>query len=76
LAGPELLKIAYVRRGERGDPRYGNRAKTAELAGEIAAQIGYHAGTARRELAKYLASQRAAVKNPETKTEYGATEVA
>ena len=47
----------YERSGETGDPRYGDRAKTAALASEIAARIGYHPGTARRELAKYLAVQ-------------------
>ena len=80
LAPGETKRQALIRLyehcGQTGDPRYGNRAKTAELAGEIAGQIGYHAGTARRELAKYLASQRAAVKDPETKTESGAAEVA
>jgi len=55
-----LIRL-YEHCGQTGDPRYGNQAKTAELAGEIAARIGYHAGTARRELAKYLASRSAAV---------------
>ncbi len=66
-----LIRL-YEHRGQTGDPRYGDRAKTAELAGEIAARIGYHPGTARRELAKYLASGSAAVKDAETGTEYGA----
>ena len=51
----EMLIRLYEERGAGGDPRYGNPAKTAQLAGELAAQIGYHPGTARRELAKYLA---------------------
>ena len=51
----------YERCGEIGDPRYGNRAKSAALAGEIAGRIGYHPGTARRELARYLAMQSGAV---------------
>jgi hypothetical protein len=55
-----LIRL-YEQRGETGDPRYGNRAKTAELAGEIAARIGYHAGTARRELARYLTTRPEAV---------------
>ncbi len=70
-----LIRL-YERCGELGDPRYGNRAKAASLAGEIAGRIGYHPGTARRELAKYLASQSAAVKELETGTGYGAAEVA
>jgi hypothetical protein len=79
LAPGETKRAALIRRyehlGQTGDPRYGDRAKTAELAGEIAAQIGYHAGTARRELAKHVASGRAAVQEPNTNTEYGAAEV-
>jgi hypothetical protein len=55
----------YERCGQDGDPRYGNRAKTAALAGEIASRIGYHPGTARRELAKYLAEQSRAVSGPQ-----------
>ncbi len=55
-----LIRL-YEHCGQTGDPRYGNPAKAAELAGEIATRIGYHPGTARRELAKYLAAQRAAV---------------
>lgn len=66
-----LIRL-YEHSGQIGDPRYGNQRKTAELAGEIAGLIGYHAGTARRELTKYLASQRTAVKDPETKAQYGA----
>jgi hypothetical protein len=53
----EALIRLYERCGETGDPRYGNRAKAAALAGEIAGRIGYHPGTARRELVKYLAAQ-------------------
>jgi hypothetical protein len=51
-----LIRL-YEQSGQDGDPRYGNRAKTAALAGEIASRIGYHPGTARRELARYLATQ-------------------
>ena len=51
-----LIRL-YERSGETGDPRYGDRAKAAGLASEIAGRIGYHPGTARRELAKYLAAQ-------------------
>lgn len=51
-----LIRL-YEHYGKNGDPRYGDQAKTAALAGEIARRIGYHAGTARRELAKYLDSQ-------------------
>ena len=51
-----LIRL-YERCGETGDPRYGDRAKAAALASEIAGRIGYHPGTARRELAKYLATQ-------------------
>ena len=53
-----LIRL-YERCGQNGDPRYGNRAKSAALAGEIASRIGYHPGTARRELARYLAEQSA-----------------
>ena len=53
----EALIRLYERCGEAGDPRYGDRAKAAQLAGEIAGRIGYHPGTARRELARYLAAQ-------------------
>jgi hypothetical protein len=70
IAPGETKRAALIRRyeqsGRTGDPRYGDPARTAELAGEIAAQIGYHPGTARRELAKYVASGRAAVKEPKT----------
>jgi hypothetical protein len=45
----------YEQLGQAGDPRHGNRARAAAMAGELAAQIGYHPGTARRELARYLA---------------------
>jgi hypothetical protein len=65
----EALIRLYERCGETGDPRYGNRAKTAALAGEIARQIGYHAGTARRELAKYLATQSGEVPGPRPEAE-------
>jgi hypothetical protein len=57
----EALIRIYERFGANGDPRYGNRSKSAAMAGEIAGRIGYHPGTARRELAKYLATQLGAV---------------
>ena len=53
----EALIRLYERRGQNGDPRYGDRTKAAALAGEIAGRIGYHPGTARRELTRYLAAQ-------------------
>ena len=59
-----------------GRPRYGNRAKAASLAGELAAEIGYHPGTARRELVRYLTAQLAAVPSPETVTGSGTEAVA
>lgn len=58
-----LIRL-YEERGTSGDPRYANPAKTAQLAGELAAQIGYHPGTARRELARYLALKPAAALRP------------
>lgn len=70
-----LIRL-YERSGEAGDPRYGNRRKAAELAGEIAAQIGYHPGTARRELARYLASRAGAVSAAHSEAEPTAEEVA
>jgi hypothetical protein len=51
-----LIRL-YEHHGRSGDHRYGDRAKSAALAGEIASQIGYHPGTARRELARHLATQ-------------------
>ncbi len=65
----EMLIRLYEERGTAGDPRYGNPAKTAQLAGELASQIGYHAGTARRELAKYVALKFGA--RPELQLEAG-----
>ena len=68
LAPGETKRAALIRlyeqSGQSGDTRYGDRAKTAALAGEIAAKIGYHPGTARRELAKYLATQPPTVPRP------------
>jgi hypothetical protein len=61
----EALIRLYERCGETGDPRYGNRAKAAALAGEIAGRIGYHPGTARRELVKYLAAQSPTAPDPQ-----------
>ena len=65
----EALIRLYERCGETGDPRYGDRAKAAELAGEIAGRIGYHPGTARRELARYLATQPSPSSQPATDAE-------
>jgi hypothetical protein len=59
-----LIRL-YERCGQDGDPRYGNRAKSAALAGELAARIGYHPGTARRELARYQAEQTRAASGPQ-----------
>jgi hypothetical protein len=68
LAPGEKKRAALIRLyehcGETGDPRYGDRAKTAALASEIAGRIGYHPGTARRELAKYLATRTPASLRP------------
>ena len=50
-----LIRL-YEHYGRNGDLRYGDPAKSAALAGEIASQIGYHPGTARRELARHLAA--------------------
>jgi len=72
----EALIRLYERCGETGDPRYGNRAKSAALAGEIAGRIDYHPGTARRELAKYLAMQSSAVNGSHPETESDAEAVA
>ncbi len=64
----EALIRLYERCGQTGDPRYGDRAKAAALAGEIAGRIGYHPGTARRELAKYLIAKSDAVLNAQPET--------
>ena len=40
---PRLIRL-YEQCGQTGDPRYGNRAKAAALAGELAGRIGYHPG--------------------------------
>ena len=63
-----LIRL-YERCGQDGDPRYGDRAKSAVMAGEIASQIGYHPGTARRELAKYLAEQSRAASGPQPESD-------
>lgn len=55
-----LIRL-YEQCGQAGDPRYGDRTKAAQMAGEIAARIGYHPGTARRELAKHLTGRAASV---------------
>ena len=65
----EALIRLYEERGAAGDRRYGNPSKTAELAGEIAREIGYHPGTARRELARYLDAQLAPEADPEPEAE-------
>jgi hypothetical protein len=70
-----LIRL-YERSGVTGDPRYGDRAKAAALASEIADRIGYHPGTARRELARYLASSRRTSPRPLPETESGAEAVA
>ena len=77
LAPGETKRAALIRLyehcGQNGDPRYGNRAKAAALAGELADRIGYHPGTARRELVRYLATRPGAVNGshpvPESNTE-------
>jgi hypothetical protein len=65
-----LIRL-YERSGETGDPRYGDRAKAAALASELAGQIGYHPGTARRELARYLATKLPPGPRPMPETEPG-----
>jgi DNA-binding transcriptional ArsR family regulator len=73
----ETKRATLIRRyeqcGRNGDPRYGDRTKAAALAGEIAKQIGYHPGTARRELARYLTakSEAGAVSQLEARAEPG-----
>ncbi|MGH3159893.1 MAG: hypothetical protein ACRDNF_25415 [Streptosporangiaceae bacterium] len=61
LAPGETKRAALIRLyehcGATGDPRYGDRGRAAAVAGEIAGRIGYHPGTARRELVRYLASR-------------------
>ncbi|HUZ56465.1 MAG TPA: hypothetical protein VMU94_28565 [Streptosporangiaceae bacterium] len=64
----EALIRLYERCGETGDPRYADRSKAAQLAGEIAGRIGYHPGTARRELVRYLASRPQASSVPRSDT--------
>lgn len=72
----EALIRLYEYSRTTGDPRYGNRAKAAQLAGEIASRIGYHPGTARRELVRYLASHGAAVSSPPSDTNHDTEAVA
>ncbi|MFI5068541.1 MAG: hypothetical protein ACHP9Z_31810, partial [Streptosporangiales bacterium] len=67
-----LIRL-YEQCGQTGDPRYGNRAKAATLAAELAGRIGYHPGTARRELVRYLTTRPGTVNGshpaPESDTE-------
>jgi hypothetical protein len=67
----EALIRLYERCGAAGDPRYGDRAKAAALAGEIAGRIGYHPGTARRELVRYLTSHSGPVSDLDTESKSG-----
>jgi hypothetical protein len=67
----EALIRLYEYCGTTGDPRYGDRAKAAALAGEIAGRIGYHPGTARRELVRYLTSHSGPVSDLHTENESG-----
>ncbi len=71
----EALIRLYEERGGAGDPRYGNPGKTAQLAGELAGQIGYHAGTARRELAKHVALKFGSSSDAEPETTPGLRQV-
>ena len=72
----EALIRLYECAGQNGDPRYGDRSKAAALAGEIAGRIGYHPGTARRELARYLAAQPEVGITPQLDAAPGTGEVA
>ena len=80
LAPGETKRAALIRLyeqcGQTGDPRYGNRAKAAALAGELAGRIGYHPGTARRELVRYLATRPGAVNGSHPAPESDAEAVA
>jgi hypothetical protein len=73
LAPGETKRAALIRVyehfGDTGDPRYGDRAKAASVARDIAGLIGYHPGTARRELARYLAGPDAPVPCPPAETD-------
>jgi hypothetical protein len=72
----EALIRLYEWCGETGDPRYADRSKAAQLAGEIAGRIGYHPGTARRELVRYLASRPRDSSVPSSDTESDSEAVA
>lgn len=72
----EALIRLYERCGEVGDPRYGDRSQAAALAGEIAVRIGYHPGTARRELVKYLTGRSRSVPGQRSESESDAKAVA
>jgi hypothetical protein len=63
-----LIRL-YEQSGQAGDPRYGDRARAAAMARDIAGQIGYHPGTARRELARYLARKPAAEPSTDPRAE-------
>lgn len=65
----EALIRIYEHFGNIGDPRYGDRAKAASVARDIAGLIGYHPGTARRELARYLIGPDAPVSCPLAETD-------
>jgi hypothetical protein len=68
----EALIRLYESCGAVGDPRYGDRARAALLAGEIAGRIGYHPGTARRELVRYLTSRNDPASDLHTESDSGA----
>jgi hypothetical protein len=65
----EALIRIYEHFGDIGDPRYGDRSKSASISRDIAGLIGYHPGTARRELARYLAGPGTPVPCPPAETD-------
>lgn len=54
-----LLLAAYARLCDRADPRTGRREHVAELARELAPEVGVNEGTARRYLHEHLATSAA-----------------